>query len=112
MSVRSCAMLCDLAFSRAAPLTTSTPSRHGRALSRQLTKRMVTTRPARSGVDAEHDADILHRYTRSALTEDVEPRDEHRVAMSLIAEDAQLKQIRVVESKGIEPPGLRRLSVR
>src|SRR6267154_5530255 len=87
MSVRSCAMLCDLAFSRAAPLTTSTPSRHGRALSRQLTKRMVTTRPARSGVDAEHDADILHRYTRSALTEDVEPRDEHRVAMSLIAEE-------------------------
>src|SRR5688572_29389652 len=53
-------------------------------------------------VEPQHQADVLHGRAGGALAEIVEAGDEHRMRVGLVAEDAQLQAIAVVERLGLE----------
>ena len=81
----------------------ATAARAKRSAGRRATGIFALGSRAESGLDAEHQADVLHGGARGALAEVVEPGDQHRCAVLLAAEHPQLHQVGVVERQRIEP---------
>src|SRR5271163_2311178 len=57
-----------------------------------------------SGVEIQHQPQILHRRTRRSLAEIVETGDEHRLAVPFVGPDVELEPISVVERLWFELP--------